>query len=45
DKILFGTDSPWENQLDYVKRISNMDFTKEALEQILSENAKTLFTS
>ena len=44
DKILFGTDSPWENQQDYVKRISHMDFTKEELEQILSENAKKLFT-
>ena len=44
DKVLFGTDSPWEDQKDYVKRISHMAFTKKELEQILSQNAKNLFT-
>ena len=42
DKILFGTDSPWEDQKDYVKRISHMAFTKKELEQILSQNAINL---
>lgn len=45
DKVLFGTDSPWEDQKDYVKRISHMAFTKKELEQILSENAKNLLQS
>ena len=45
DKVLFGTDSPWEDQKDYVKRISHMAFTKKELEQILSQNAKNLLQS
>ena len=37
DKILFGTDSPWENQQDYVKRISHMDFTKEQWYEVIEK--------
>lgn len=42
DKILFGTDSPWANQTEYVKYIEEFDFTKEEKEKIYYINAKRL---
>jgi len=42
DKILFATDSPWESQKDYIRRIQDMPLTKREREQIFSENARRL---
>ncbi len=42
DKVLFGTDSPWQSQLGYVKLIQNMSLTAEEQEMILSQNARKL---
>lgn len=42
DKVLFATDSPWEDQADYVARIHAMDLTPEEEHQILGENARKL---
>lgn len=39
DKILFATDSPWEGQKDYIRRMKNMPLTAHEKEQIFSENA------
>lgn len=45
DKILFATDSPWESQKNYVKRIESMPLTPTEKEQIFSENAKKLLSN
>ncbi len=42
DKVLFATDSPWEDQADYIKRMENMPLTGEEKENIFSENARKL---
>ncbi|MCM1569013.1 MAG: amidohydrolase family protein [Roseburia sp.] len=42
DKILFATDSPWENQKDYLNRIRQMSLTEEEQKQILGDNAAKL---
>ena len=42
EKILFGTDSPWSDQTDYVEKINSLDFSKDEKEQILYINAKKL---
>lgn len=42
DKILFATDSPWEDQKDYVKRVSRLALSDQEKELIFSENAKKL---
>lgn len=42
DKILFGTDSPWEEQADYLKRMQKMPFNMEETRLILGENAAKL---
>lgn len=39
DKILFGTDSPWSNQSEYVTKIKGLAFSKEQLENIFANNA------
>lgn len=41
-KILFATDSPWEDQKDYVKRVESLPLTAQEKERIFSENAKQL---
>ena len=41
-KILFGTDSPWSDQAEYVRAIDRFDFTEEEKNCIFSENAKLL---
>lgn len=38
-KVLFATDSPWQDQKDYIERINKMDFTSEEKKMILGENA------
>lgn len=42
DKILFGTDSPWEDQTEYVKHINRLDFSSEETEKIMHINAEKL---
>lgn len=42
DKILFSTDSPWEAQKDYIKRMQKMPLTDSEKEQIFSQNAARL---
>ena len=42
DKILFGTDCPWQDQADYVARIRSLPVTGEEKEQIFSANAVKL---
>ena len=42
DKILFGTDSPWKDQKDYVERIQTLSLTDNEKRQIFSENAISL---
>ncbi len=42
DKVLFGTDSPWEDQEDYVKRLSDMPLTDDEKQMIFADNAVKL---
>lgn len=42
DKILFATDSPWEDQADYVGRLRSFCDSEEMAIRILGENAKSL---
>lgn len=42
DKILFGTDSPWADQKEYVDRFLALPFTEEETKAILYDNAAKL---
>ena len=42
DKILFGTDSPWQEQKEYIERIRRTGITSEEQELILAGNARKL---
>ena len=42
DHILFATDSPWQDQADYISRIKSMSFTDTEKEHIFSGNAVAL---
>lgn len=42
EKILFGTDSPWESQKDYMERIQKMPLAEQEKKQIFSDNAMQL---
>lgn len=42
DRILFATDSPWESQKDYVRRIQHLPLTDTEKKMIFSENADKL---
>ncbi len=42
EKILFATDSPWEDQKDYVARIKRLPLTKTEQTMIFSKNAEKL---
>lgn len=42
DKILFATDSPWEDQSDYLNRIHKMALSDAESKQILGDNAAKL---
>lgn len=39
DKILFATDSPWQNQKNYIKRFQNLGLTAEEQDAFFSKNA------
>lgn len=42
DRILFATDSPWEDQRDYVERIKRIPLTETEQDMIFAGNAKKL---
>ncbi|MCD8326583.1 MAG: amidohydrolase [Lachnospiraceae bacterium] len=42
ENILFGTDSPWKDQQDYLRQLHQMDLTETELRQIRGENAARL---
>ena len=42
DKVLFGSDSPWESQSTYLKWMEECGLNEDELDLILAENAKTL---
>ena len=42
DRILFGTDSPWADQKNFVALLEHMPLTEEEKAAIFSENAKKL---
>jgi len=44
DKILFGTDSPWASQPEYVEHINSLWFTEEEKIKLFSENAQKLLS-
>ncbi len=45
DKVLFGTDSPWQDQKNYAGLLSSSGLTPSELSRIMGENAKTLLKS
>ena len=42
DRILFGSDSPWDDQKDAVDLIKECGFSEKATDAILGKNAVTL---
>ena len=44
NRILFATDSPWQDQKDYIGRIRGTGLNKEELELVFSENARKLLS-
>lgn len=42
NKILFGTDSPWSDQKEYVDKINSLNFTEYERSMIFYSNAKEL---
>ncbi len=42
DRILFGTDSPWADQAEEIRKITSLPLTTDELENILSRNATRL---
>lgn len=42
DKILFATDSPWQEQRDYIERVRQTGLTSLEQEAVLGENARKL---
>ena len=44
DKILFATDSPWQEQRDYIERVRQTGLTSSEQEAVLGENARKLLS-
>lgn len=42
NRILFGTDSPWSDQSEYINKINSMDFSDYEKECIFANNAREL---
>lgn len=42
DRILFGSDSPWDGQLETVEYVKSLPLSKEEIDKILGENAKRI---
>ena len=45
DRVLFGTDSPWNDQGAELERFRNLPWTADELERLLFRNASALFMS
>lgn len=45
DKVLFGTDSPWDNQTRCVERFSNLGLAEDEFKLIAGENALRLLAA
>ena len=43
DRILFGSDSPWDGQLETIEYVKSLPISKEEADKILGENAKKKF--
>lgn len=44
DKVLFATDSPWQDQKDYLARFRTIGLTKDEQELIFTKNGKALLS-
>ena len=44
DKILFATDSPWQEQKDYIERVQRTELTPAEQDLVLGENARILLS-
>ena len=44
DRILFATDSPWQDQKDYIDRVRCTGLKQEEQESVFSENARKLLS-
>jgi predicted TIM-barrel fold metal-dependent hydrolase len=44
DRVLFGSDSPWADQLDTINRLKALELGKELEEKILAANAEKLLS-
>lgn len=44
ERILFGTDSPWADQKEEVRKVSSLPLTRDELENILCRNATHLLS-
>ena len=42
EKILFGTDSPWEKPAETIAKINSLPLTKEEKDNIFFKNAKNI---
>ena len=42
DRILFGTDSPWKDQREYVKEVNSLPLSDDTREKIFHRNAEKL---
>lgn len=42
DKILFATDSPWNDQKEYIEKVNSLNISEKEKRMIFSENAKRL---
>ena len=42
NRILFGTDCPWQDQKDYIGRVRRTGLNEEELELVFSQNARNL---
>ncbi len=42
EKVLFGSDSPWENQRDFAERLKAFGFSRDDTEAMLWRNAQTI---
>ena len=43
-RILFATDSPWQDQKDYIERVRRTGLKQQELELVFSENARKLLS-
>jgi len=42
DYLLFGSDSPWDNQLEAIQRLKKLNLNQERLNRILGQNGERL---